>query len=123
MADILLLDDSIELLEMFGMLFKHKGLGLRSVTSEPSFLKEINQQKPDLVILDILLSGSDGREICLSLKSNDNTKDVPVIMMSANPKLLASCKGVCGEDYLEKPFDLKANDNNPSCIFQYGKRY
>ncbi|UAY53082.1 response regulator [Ferruginibacter albus] len=107
MADILLLEDNIDMLKMFQMLFKYKGMGLRSVANESCFLKELSKQKPDLIILDILLRDSDGRQICLDLKSNCNTKDIPVIMMSVSPKLLGSCKGICGEDYLEKPFDIK----------------
>ena len=107
MADVLLLDDNHELLEMFKVLFRHKGLGLRAVEDESSFVNEITKQKPDLIILDIFLSDSDGRKICKNLKSKDDFKDVPVILMSANAKLLESCKGVCGDEYLEKPFYLK----------------
>jgi len=106
MADILLLDDSEDLVEMFQILFNRKGFGLRSTSTESSFFTELNRQKPDLVILDIMLSDSDGRDVYINLKSKDNIKDVPVIMMSSNPKLLESCKGIYGEDYLEKPFEI-----------------
>lgn len=61
---------------------------------------------PDLIILDVLLSGKDGRLICKKLKSQDETRRIPVIMISAHPGAASSVKEVGADDFIAKPFDI-----------------
>ena len=106
MATILVLDDSIELLEMFEMLFKLKGFGIQTASSLNGFMKKIGEQKPDLIIMDIMLGAQDGRELCKQLKSQEATKDIPIIIMSASASKLDGHKHFLADDTLEKPFAL-----------------
>jgi DNA-binding response OmpR family regulator len=62
---------------------------------------------PDLIILDVLLSGIDGRDICRELKSNPLTKKIPLIMISAHPNAEKSVREAKADDYLQKPFELE----------------
>jgi DNA-binding response OmpR family regulator len=62
---------------------------------------------PDLIMLDMLLSGKDGRTICKDLKKNPKTKRTPVIMMSAHPRAESSSKEAGADGFLPKPFPIK----------------
>ena len=62
---------------------------------------------PDLIIIDVLLSGEDGRQICKELKSNDKTKKIPVILMSASPRVLNEYEIYDANDAIHKPFHVK----------------
>ncbi len=73
---------------------------------------------PNLIILDVLLSGKDGRDICKKLKSQKETKHIPIIMISANPHAKESSIEVGANDFLSKPFDI---DNLIHMIEKYIK--
>lgn len=62
---------------------------------------------PDLLLLDIWMSGTDGRDVCRQLKSQELTKDMPIIMISAGTELERSAKEAGADDFLEKPFDME----------------
>ncbi|HTH32717.1 MAG TPA: response regulator [Lacibacter sp.] len=100
------MDDSIELLEMFEMLFKLKGFGIHTASNLDSFMKKIGAQKPDLIIMDIMLGAQDGRQLCMQLKSQSATKEIPVIIMSASANKLEDHREYLADDILEKPFAL-----------------
>ncbi len=67
---------------------------------------EMKSDLPALILLDVLLAGEDGREICKQLKSNEQTNHIPVILISAHANL-NNAREICGaDDYLAKPFRL-----------------
>ncbi len=87
-------------------------LGFEFIQSE-SILSaaEIIRNAPDLIILDYYLPGGPGEKLCLELKSNFLTKEIPVILMSTQPDLKNIAEN-CGADaYLEKPFDIDQLEN------------
>lgn len=61
---------------------------------------------PDLIILDVLLSGKDGRTICKLLKSRPDTRAIPIVMVSAHPSAAGSVRAVGADDFVAKPFDI-----------------
>jgi DNA-binding response OmpR family regulator len=61
---------------------------------------------PDLIILDVLLSGIDGRNICKVLKNDPLTKNIPLIMITAQPNAEKSIRDAKADDYLKKPFEM-----------------
>ena len=62
--------------------------------------------KLDCILLDVLISGHDGRVICKQLKSNRETSHIPVIMFSAHPGAAASIAEYGANDFIAKPFDV-----------------
>ena len=64
-------------------------------------------QKPDLIILDRQLSGVDGLDICRHLKGQEETRDIPVIMLSASPHIDGMAKAAGADDFIEKPFRMR----------------
>lgn len=69
-------------------------------------IRGVKKEKPDLILLDVWMSGEDGREICKYLKGNDVTKNIPIIMISATRDLEESSKKAGAEDFIAKPFQM-----------------
>ncbi len=69
-------------------------------------LDQISQEIPDLILLDVSMPGMDGYEVCSIIKSNPETKDIPVLFISANTDAESIVKGfdVGGVDYITKPY-------------------
>ncbi|GGC67642.1 hypothetical protein GCM10011387_21320 [Pedobacter quisquiliarum] len=67
---------------------------------------EMKEDLPDLILLDIWMSGTDGRDVCKLLKQQESTKNIPVIMISASTDLEKSAKDAGANYSLEKPFDM-----------------
>lgn len=106
MAKILVVDDDEGILDAFQAMLESVGYDV-VVSSDGSFLQDLSGKNiPDLILLDVLLSGKDGREICRVLKSQQLTKKIPVIMVSAHPGVEKSVKEAGADDFLEKPFEM-----------------
>lgn len=108
MKKILVVDDDEGILEAFKMLLESEDYEVHTSTNgDVVFNFKEKENLPDLIILDVLLSGKDGREICKYLKNNSQTKSIPVIMVSAHPNIDESVKNSGANDYLAKPFDIE----------------
>lgn len=105
-SNILIIDDSVELLEVFEYFLKEAGYTVRTAKSVPSIIPEIISFKPDIILLDVKLNGYDGRDICKSLKGHEDTKHIPIILMSAYPNALNNYAECLADETLEKPFNL-----------------
>ncbi len=66
----------------------------------------MEKEYPDALLLDVWMSGQDGREICKFLKNRSNTKHIPIIMISASKDVAASVKAAGADDFLTKPFEM-----------------
>ncbi|CAN5635651.1 N/A [soil metagenome] len=98
-------DDDPDILEVLTIILEGKGYEVITSTDGKS-LSNI-QHFPDLIFLDIRMSGSDGSEICRMLKSKTETATIPVVLISAN-RNLAEIGESCGADaVISKPFDIK----------------
>lgn len=76
------------------------------VLAGQSVVDQIYQTMPDIILLDISLSGADGREVAKELKESEHLSEIPIILLSANSQLEAIAKETQVDDFLEKPFDM-----------------
>src|SRR6476660_1763886 len=107
MKRILLVDDDTAILEALDMMLQDAGYETEISTKNGEYVEQsLKGRLPDLIVLDILLSGHDGRAICRQLKSQEATKHVPVILISAHPKAEKTAFEAGADDFLEKPFDI-----------------
>jgi DNA-binding response OmpR family regulator len=106
MSRLLIVDDSAALLEVMRNILERNGYNVRTLNNAIPIYEVINEFQPDLLILDIFLAGSDGREICREIKSNVETRNLCVLVFSASPKTLEDYKGFLADDFIEKPFDI-----------------
>jgi DNA-binding response OmpR family regulator len=106
MSKLLIVDDSTDLLDAMELILMQKGYTIKTLPGNNNIFNEINDFNPDLLILDIFLSGKDGREICKELRNVIENKYLCIIMFSASPKALEDYKSYGADDYLEKPFGI-----------------
>lgn len=105
---IVVIDDDIGILDALQYTLEDAGYEV-FVSEKGEFAQNLLKdasELPDLIILDVLLSGMDGRIICKNLKNNPITKHIPIIMISAQPGADKSTKLVGADGYLAKPFDV-----------------
>ena len=106
MKRIILADDDLGILEVSILIFERAGYEI-TVFPDGTPLLNNDFERPDIFILDKQLSGVDGLDICRFLKTQDSTKNVPVIMLSASPHISRSAQLAGADDFLEKPFKMK----------------
>ena len=104
MPKILIIDDDPDVITVLQLLLKKKGYEVATATREDEAYRQINAVKPNLIILDVLLSGVDGREICRKIKNTESWKHIPVIMFSAHPSAQKNMEDFGADDFLPKPF-------------------
>lgn len=104
---ILIVDDSSDLLKVLKIFLEKKLYQVSIASTKELFTTELRNFKPDVILLDIYMKDiGDGREICKTLKSNIETKEIPVILMSAANKALENYEECNADAIIEKPFSL-----------------
>jgi len=103
---ILVVEDEESLLKLESILLTSKGYEVQGVTNGQAALDAIAEEKPDLVLLDIMLPEMDGFEVCRRIKENPQTKDLPVVMLTAKKSREDMARGqqVGADWYITKPF-------------------
>ncbi|HEY1023754.1 MAG TPA: response regulator transcription factor [Sphingobacteriaceae bacterium] len=103
---ILVVDDDTFILDALQELLNYSGYDVNTTPRGDEVLSKVEEYHPDLILLDIMLSGKDGRDICKLLKSNEQTRSIPVIMVSAHPSANEAINDVGADDIVSKPFDI-----------------
>ena len=104
---ILVIDDDADLRDVLSEILRQEGYAVTEQPSGRDIYNIIQSVKPDLIILDVMLDGVDGRDICRKLKKHQIVKLIPVIVVSAGFGLKdMKQKDCCADDYLPKPFDI-----------------
>lgn len=98
-------DDDPGIVDAMEMLLEFEGYEVTSTVDGTTVL-DMKDELPDLLLLDIWMSGEDGRYICKKLKQDKLTKDIPVIMISASRDIRDSAMMAGADDFLAKPFDM-----------------
>ena len=106
---ILVIDDDQAILDSLELLLEDEGYIVQTSVKNGEYVDAaIENGPPDLILLDILLSGHDGRTICKKLKSQDNTRHIPVLLISAHPDAKAMADEAGADGFVAKPFDIDA---------------
>jgi DNA-binding response OmpR family regulator len=102
---ILVADDDPGIRDIFKIIFEKAGYEVE-IKDNPIDIYKNNFFLPDLFLIDKLLSGYDGLDVCRYLKDNPTTSHIPVIMISASPDIGILSAQAGADDFIEKPFDL-----------------
>ncbi|MEP6583264.1 MAG: response regulator [Ginsengibacter sp.] len=105
MTKILVVDDDKPILDVVKRMLADAGYDVEIISAWPEVFGKIKSYKPDLIILDIFISGSDGRVICKELKKSKTTVNIPVVLFSATNRLESYTKDSNAQGYLKKPFE------------------
>lgn len=103
---ILVVDDDRGIIEAFRAMLESVDYKVFTESDPANLNKTIEKVSPDLILLDVLLSGGDGRVICKELKSKPDTRGIPIIIVSAHPSAEESVAEAGADDFLEKPFEM-----------------
>jgi two-component system phosphate regulon response regulator PhoB len=104
---ILIIDDDKDFQTILKVTLNQSGYNVKSLFDGQIAPAIDEQPVPDVILLDVDLPYANGVEVGKQLKSHASTKDVPVIMVSANPYVDELCREVGAADYVQKPFTLK----------------
>jgi DNA-binding response OmpR family regulator len=104
---ILIVDDDHDILSVLKDLLEHEGYEVITLDYTDSIINNITKYNPDLVMLDFLLAGVNGGELCHEIKINNKTSWLPVIMLSAFPRVLDSLGNYGSDVFIAKPFDIE----------------
>ncbi len=104
---ILVVDDEQDLLFMASERLRSWGYEVLTATSGEEALQIVEQQPPDLILLDVLMPQMKGRAVCAKLKANPKTQQIPIIFLTAlgMPDHIKEGLDLGAEDYLVKPFE------------------
>ncbi|WP_316757548.1 PleD family two-component system response regulator [Pedobacter aquatilis] len=105
-SKIFIVDDDYDLLISLTALFESENFHVESTKDSRTLYKCMRQTKPDLLLIDVILKGENGMEICRNLKADDNFKNIPVILMSGMFDFhhQTSSNPLFADDYISKPF-------------------
>jgi two-component system alkaline phosphatase synthesis response regulator PhoP len=105
-ARILVVEDELDLQDLLRYNLEREGYSVASATRGEEALKAIRQERPDMVLLDLMLPGMDGLEVCRSLRSDTAMKDLPIVMLTAKGEEADVVAGLelGADDYITKPF-------------------
>ena len=102
---ILVADDDSSIRDIFKIILVRAGYDLELIEDANEIFNN-NFKIPDLFLIDKLLSGVDGLQVCRYLKDNPDTCNIPVVMVSASPDIGALAIKAGADDFVEKPFEL-----------------
>ncbi|RLB43106.1 MAG: response regulator [Deltaproteobacteria bacterium] len=111
---ILVVDDDPDLVETVAMMLESKGFEVGRAYDGVEGEESIKQRRPDLIILDVMMPRKDGYVLCAELKANEETRDIPVVLLTAVGEAVPTTRyshadGMSTEadDYIAKPIDTE----------------
>ena len=103
MKKILVIDDDPDLRTLMELTMRKQGYEVESASGKAEAFRKLSSFQPHVILLDVLLSGDDGRELCKEIKSMEAYRNLPVIMISAHPGATANISGYGADDFITKP--------------------
>lgn len=106
-ATILIVEDDPKVVVFAVDQLEYLGYQTRVARNGVEALNSVKEERPDLIVLDVMMPGMDGYEVCYRLKSSPDTRDIPILMLTAKGQLQDKVKGLelGADDYLPKPYD------------------
>ena len=103
---ILIADDDPAILDALSIMLEDSGYEVET-TVDGTIAQDMKEELPDLLLLDIRMSGMDGGKICKQIKSAALTKHIPIVMISANKDIEQIALECGADDFIPKPFQME----------------
>lgn len=117
---ILAIDDEKDILRLLQYNLEREGYQVLCAKSGEEGLEAARSKRPDLIILDLMLPGMDGLEVCKVLRANKDTKNIPILMLTAKSSEIDQIVGLelGASDYITKPFSVKVLSARVKNVFR-----
>jgi len=103
---VLIAEDDKAIVDVVKIILENDGFEVYTADQSKKVHETISQHSPDMILMDIWLFGEDGGKIAKHLKSKPDTKEIPLVLMSANNATEKITKEVGADDFLLKPFNI-----------------
>lgn len=103
MTKVLIIDDDPDVRTVMNILMKKNGYEVETASNKDEVFERLQHFHPSVILLDVLLSGADGREICREIKLGEKTNHIPVVMFSAHPGAGENFENYGADDFIQKP--------------------
>jgi len=117
---ILIADDEPYILRSLSFVLKKEGFDIETACNGEEALEKAQQFNPKILFLDVMMPKKDGYEVCNELKSNPETKDIYIIMLTAKGQIIDKEKGLTtgADEYITKPFSPREIVNKVKKIME-----
>jgi len=109
---ILLVDDDPDLVEAVSTILESKGYAVAKAYGGVEGLKKVRTERPDLIVLDVMMPGKDGYEVCKELKADEKYRSIPILLLTAVVSHIPTTKythqmgmDMEADDYMDKPVE------------------
>ena len=108
-SKVFIVEDEPDLRDTLTYNFENEGFTVKSFSNGESFLESLTKNKPNLVILDLMLPGVSGLDVCRELRSNENYDGIGIVMLTAKSEEIDRIVGfeLGADDYVTKPFSVR----------------
>jgi two-component system cell cycle response regulator DivK len=105
---ILIYDDDEEILLLCRTILKKFGFETKTKPECDAIIDDVKSLKPDLILMDLWIPGLGGEKAVSTVKRDEELKDIPILLFSANPDIKQIANKVSADGYVPKPFEVKA---------------
>lgn len=122
---VCVIEDEEDIREILTLQLTREGYDTLTAESGEEGIQLVREQKPDLVLLDLMLPGVDGLDVCRTLKEGKDTKDIPIIMITARGEEADIITGLemGADDYVTKPFSPRVVLSRMKAVLRRGSRH
>jgi CheY-like chemotaxis protein len=106
-AHILIIEDSENILSLLKLMLDIQGWKISGRDNINDIIQDLERTHPNLILMDMLLSGANGCDACKLIKATPSTRHIPVVMMSAHPSGELECIGAGADYFIGKPFEME----------------
>ncbi|UJS17137.1 MAG: response regulator [Candidatus Jettenia sp.] len=103
---IILAEDNLAIVDALTIMLEEFGYEVISIV-DGNTVKDKLKEKPDLILFDLWMPGWNGKDACRYLKGNEDTKDIPIIIISADRNIAQLAKETGADDFIAKPFQME----------------
>jgi DNA-binding response OmpR family regulator len=102
---ILVVDDDLDILSVVTISLKDQGYEVEGTLHGDEAITKVQKFKPDLIIMDIFLAGTNGKDICKKIKQTKKISAIPIILISASKQLRETVRECGANGFINKPFE------------------
>ena len=106
LQEILVVDDDPDISMMLKLMLEYKGYSVTILEKAEETIRILQESNIRIVIIDMLLSGTSGIDVCTEIRQSQKTADCHILMISAHPNAREICLQAGADDFIPKPFDM-----------------